>query len=416
MNDIDDDLRPFLDAAEAELAEVRVLRRELHRNPELGLDLPDTQAAVCGALEGLGLDVSLGDRLSSVVADLDSGRPGPTILLRGDMDALPLQESTGLDFASIHDGRMHACGHDAHTAMLVGAARLLAARRDELVGRVRFMFQPGEEGDAGAALMIAEGVLEGVDAAFALHVAPNLRSGTVAWREGAMLAAADEIDLRILGRGGHASTPQWAVDPVPVAAEIVLALQSMITRTVDVFTPAVLTVSRISAGTTHNVIPEVAELEGTIRTVDEEVRHAVWQRVRTVAEGVAGAHGCTAEVKVREGYPVAVNDADMARFVARTAAGLLGGRHVVRSPAPVMGAEDFSYVQQEVPGALVFLGACPPEHPNPFAAPACHSNRMVLDEAAMAVGVALHAAVACRYLRSEGIIDRPDGLASRAPA
>jgi hippurate hydrolase len=415
MTDIDDDLRPFLDAAEAELAEVQVLRRELHRNPELGLDLPDTQAAVRGALEGLGLEVTLGERLSSVVADLDTGRPGPTVLLRADMDALPLQEGTGLDFASVRDGRMHACGHDAHTAMLVGAARVLSARRDELVGRVRFMFQPGEEGDAGAALMIAEGVLEGVDAAFALHVAPNLRSGTVAWRAGAMLAAADEIDLRICGRGGHASTPQWAVDPVPVAAEIVLALQSMITRTVDVFTPAVLTVSRISAGTTHNVIPEVAELEGTIRTVDEDVRHALWERVRTVAEGVAGAHGCTAVVTVRKGYPVAVNDAGMARFVARTAAALLGERQVVRAPAPVMGAEDFSYVQQKVPGALVFLGACPPEHRNPFAAPACHSNRMVLDEAAMASGVALHVAVATRYLGSGGTAGRADEPVAEVP-
>jgi hippurate hydrolase len=402
VNLTDDQVRDLTYAAEAELAEVRALRRDIHRNPELGLDLPRTQATVRDALDGLGLELRLGDGLSSVVADLDSGRPGPTVLLRADMDALPMQESTGLEFASRHDGRMHACGHDAHTSMLVGAARMLVARRDELIGRVRFMFQPGEEGDAGAALMIREGVLDGVDAAFALHVAPNLRSGTVAWREGAMLAAADEFEIHVLGRGGHASTPQWAVDPVPVAAEIVLGLQSMVTRTVDVFTPAVLTVARLSAGTTHNVIPEVAEMEGTIRTVDEHVRHALWQRLATLADGIAAAHGCSAEVTVREGYPVAVNDDGLARFVASTAAAVVGERSVVRAPAPVMGAEDFSYVMQKVPGVLVFLGACPPEHRDPFAAPACHSNRMVLDEDAMVAGMALHAAVAIGYLRGGG--------------
>jgi hippurate hydrolase len=400
-----DHVREMLGEAESQLPEVRALRRAIHRAPELGLELPVTQAAVADALEGLGLELRLGSRLSSVVADLDSGRPGPTVLLRADMDALPMQESTGLEFASLHDGRMHACGHDAHTAMLVGAARMLAARRDELVGRVRFMFQPGEEGDAGAAVMIAEGALDGVDAAFALHVAPNLRSGTVAWREGAMLAAADEFEIRVLGRGGHASTPQWAVDPVPVAAEIVLALQSMVTRTVDVFTPAVLTVARLSAGTTHNVIPEVAELEGTIRTVDEAVRTSLWQRLTTVADGVAAAHGCRAEVAVRKGYPVAVNDRHLARFVASTAAAVVGERRVLRAPAPVMGAEDFSYVMQEVPGVLVFLGVCPPEHPDPFSAPACHSNRMVLDEEAMTSGMALHAAVATRFLLGGGSLD-----------
>jgi hippurate hydrolase len=217
-------LQAIRDAAVAGLPEVRALRRDLHREPELGLDLPHTQAAVVAALDGLGLDLRLGEGLTSVVADLDSGRPGPTVLLRADMDALPLQEGTGLEFASTREGRMHACGHDAHTAMLVGAARVLVARREELVGRVRFMFQPGEEGSAGAAVMISEGVLDGVDAAFALHVAPNLYSGWVAWREGPMLAAADEFEITIRGRGGHASTPQWATDPVPVAAETVLAL------------------------------------------------------------------------------------------------------------------------------------------------------------------------------------------------
>jgi amidohydrolase len=388
--------------AEDLLPDLVELRRALHRHPELGLQLPRTQAEVLAALDGLPLEVRTGDALSSVVADLDGGRPGPTILLRGDMDALPMPEDTGLEFASGVEGTMHACGHDAHTAMLVGAARLLAARRDELPGRVRFMFQPGEEGDGGAVHMIGEGVLDGVDGAFALHVAPNLWTGMVAHRPGPVLASADTLHITVSGRGGHASTPHWAADPVPVACELVLALQSMITRTVDVFDPAVLTIAQIDAGTTDNVIPESARLTGTLRAVSERTRHAVWERIRTVADGVAAAHGCTAEVRIVEGYPVTVNHAGFESFAAEVVTDLLGAGRVVEMPAPVMGAEDFSFVLQRVPGAMFILGVCPPEHPNPFEAPACHSNRMVLHEDAMATGVAVHAAVATSFLERGG--------------
>jgi len=374
------------------------LRRQLHLHPELGLELPRTQAAVVEQLEALGLSVRTGDRLSSVVADIEGGRPGPTVLLRGDMDALPMPEDTGLDFASQVDGTMHACGHDAHTAMLVGAARLLVANKDQLPGRVRLMFQPGEEGPGGAPLMIREGVLDGVDAAFALHVAPNLWSGMVAWKAGPVMASADVVEIKVLGRGGHASTPHWAVDPVPVACEIVLALQQMITRTVDVFDPAVLTVAQLEAGTTDNVIPESARLVGTLRAVSERTRHDVWERISQVADGIAAAHGCTASVEIAQGYPVTHNDPGFASFASGVAAELLGDGRVVEMPAPVMGAEDFSYVLQNVPGAMLYLGVCPPEHENPFVAPACHSNRMVLHEDAMTTGVALHAAVATAYL------------------
>ncbi len=383
------------------------LRRTLHRHPELGLDLPHTQAAVVDALEGLGLSVSVGEGLSSVVADLDGGSPGPTILLRGDMDALPMPEDTGLDFASELPGVMHACGHDAHTAMLVGAARLLSGVRDRLAGRVRFMFQPGEEGSGGAALMIDQGVLDGVDAAFAMHVAPNVPSGLIAWKPGPAMASADVIEIRITGRGGHASTPHWAADPVPVACEVVLALQSMVTRTVDVFDPAVLTIAKIRAGTTDNVIPEHASLTGTLRAVSERTRHAMWERIGTVADGIAAAHGCTAELQIVEGYPVTVNDAKFAAFAASVVDSTFGPGHSYEMPSPVMGAEDFSYVLQHVPGAMLFLGVCPPEHPEPFSAPACHSNRMVLHEGAMADGIALHAAVATTFLERKGDISRP---------
>ncbi|MFN7148127.1 MAG: M20 family metallopeptidase [Microthrixaceae bacterium] len=401
MSTLTDDL---LGSARDLLPEVVELRRTLHRHPELGLDLPRTQAAVLDALDGLGLELTVGERLSSVVADLDGGRRGPTILLRGDMDALPMPEDTGLDFASTVDNTMHACGHDAHTAMLVGAARLLAARREELAGRVRFMFQPGEEGSGGAAIMIDDGVLDGVDGAFAIHVAPNVPAGIVAWKPGAAMASADEIEIVVTGRGGHASTPQWAADPVPATCELVLALQSMITRTVDVFDPAVLTVAQVTAGTTHNVIPETARLYGTLRAVSERTRHAVWERIHTVADGVAAAHGCTAQVDIVKGYPVTTNDAQFAAFAAGVVDERLGLGRSFQMPSPVMGAEDFSYVLQKVPGAMVFLGVCPPDHADPFSAPACHSNRMILHEDVMADGIALHAAIATTFLERRGDI------------
>lgn len=406
MGDVGTGNRDPMEEARAVLPGVIELRREMHLHPELGLELPRTQAAVLRSLEGLGLEVRTGSSLSSVVADLHGGAgDGPTILLRGDMDALPMPEDTGLDFASTVDGAMHACGHDAHTAMLVGAARILAAQRGQLAGRVRFMFQPGEEGPGGAAHMVGEGVLDGVDAAFALHVAPNMFSDFVVHRAGAALASADVVEITVTGRGGHASTPHWATDPVPVGCEIVLALQSMITRTVNVFDPAVLTIAKLRAGTTDNVIPESATLTGTLRAVSELTRHAVWDGIGRVVEGVASAHGCTATVDIVEGYPVTVNDGTFTAWASDVVAGVVGVDRVVEMPSPVMGAEDFSYVLQKVPGAMFFLGVCPPENPNPFEAPACHSNRMVLNEDAMATGVAVHAGVARAYLAAGGLID-----------
>ncbi len=397
LEDLQPALSDLLSAAQDQLPEIVALRRRIHQEPELGLELPLTQAAVLESLDGLGLEVSIGTGLSSVVADLDTGRAGPTILLRGDMDALPMHEDTGVEFKSRHDDRMHSCGHDAHTAMLVGAAKLLVDNRVDLCGRVRFMFQPGEEHDGGAALMIDEGVLDGVDAAFAIHVAPNLFPGLIASRPGPLLAAADEFHIRIIGKGGHASTPHWATDPIPVACEIVTALQAMITRSVDAFNPAVLTVAQISAGTTHNVIPETARLSGTLRTVDESVRHDVWTSIKRVAEGVASAHGCDVEVNIAEGYPVTTNNQGFVEFAQKATEAAIGQGKFFQIPAPVMGAEDFSYVLNRIPGAMVFLGACPAENPDPFSAPSCHSNRMILDEPSMAAGIAVHAAVAVAF-------------------
>jgi amidohydrolase len=394
------------------LDEVVALRREIHRDPELGLDLPRTQARVLRALDGLPLTVSTGIRQTSVVADLVGARPGPTVLLRADMDALPMPEDTGLDFASTVGGAMHACGHDAHTAMLVGAAKVLSRRTDQLAGRVRFLFQPGEEGAGGARIAIEEGVLDGAEGepvswAFAIHQSPSFPAGLVATRAGALLASADEFEVVVRGRGGHASMPHDAKDPIPVACEIVQALQTWVTRRVDVFDPAVITVGRIAAGTATNVIPETAVLEGTIRTVSAATRDRARAAIGHVAEHVAAAHEMDAEATLRPGYPVTVNDDGAAAEVLATAAWLCGagasdgdardarGIHVL--PAPFMGAEDFSYVLERVPGAMAFLGTRPAGVRRAEAAPN-HSNRMVLDEPSLAVGVGLYAAAALRHL------------------
>ncbi|MDG2112401.1 MAG: M20 family metallopeptidase [Actinomycetota bacterium] len=377
------------------------LRRDLHAHPELGLDLPRTQGAVLDRLAGIeGVEVSTGSATSSVVVDLVTG-DGPTLLLRGDMDALPMHEDTGLDFASTVDGRMHACGHDAHTSMLLGAVHSLAGARERFSGRVRFMFQPGEEGHAGAAVMIDEGVLDGVDAAFALHITPNMPTGWVASRAGAMLASADSFTVTVRGRGGHASMPHQACDPVPIAAEIVIALQTMVTRTINAFDPAVLTVARIESGTTSNVIPETATMEGTIRAVSEATRSEVMTGIQQVAEGIAAAHGATAEVEIDAGYPVTINHAGFAGFAAEVIDEIESVDAYVEAPAPVMGAEDFSYVLQQVPGSMAFLGVCPPDLAF-HEAPACHSNRMMLHEPAMAIGVDVHTAVALAFFADPG--------------
>jgi amidohydrolase len=393
-------MEQLLDAAGTVFAETVDLRRRIHAEPELGLDLPKTQAAILAELDGLGLDVQTGTAVSSVVADLKGDRAGATLLLRADMDALPMPEDTGLEYASTVDGAMHACGHDAHVAMLIGAARVLAARREELPGTVRFVFQPGEEGFAGARTMIEEGMLDGphVDAAFALHVAPNLPSGSIWTRGGALMASADVIDIRITGKGGHASTPYLARDPIPVAAEIVQSLQAFVTRRIDAFDPVVVTITYIRAGTTTNVIPEHVHLRGTVRAVSPSGRRRALEGVERVSEGIASAHEMDAAVLVEPGYPPTINDEAFANFALEVAGDLLGAQNASRMPAPVMGAEDFSYVLEQRPGALAFLGVCP-TGVRPSDAHACHSNRMTIDEDAMRTGIAVHCAVAERFLQ-----------------
>jgi hippurate hydrolase len=386
----------LLHSAHAVHDDVVSLRRRIHAYPELGLDLPVTQAAILEFLAELPLEVTTGDALSSVTAVLDTGRKGPTVLLRADMDALPMHEDTGLDFASTIPMTMHACGHDSHVAMLAGAAQVLCERRDQLTGKVAFMFQPGEEGHHGARFMLDEGMLAitgDVDLAFAIHQSPNFPSGSVATRAGTLLASVDDFVITVKGKGGHASMPHQALDPIPVACEIVMAIQTMVTRRLDVFNPGVVTVARISAGTTSNVIPEVAEIEGTMRSVSARTRKLLQEQIVQVARGVGAAHGAQVDVEVEIGFPVTVNDAASSSYVAEVASELVGPAAVFDLESPIMGAEDFSYVLEQVPGAMAFLGTRPVGVAPVDVAPN-HSNRMMLDEDAMDVGVALYAAVA----------------------
>ncbi|HSL34822.1 MAG TPA: M20 family metallopeptidase [Candidatus Limnocylindrales bacterium] len=394
-----------LAAARAIQDDVVALRRRMHRHPEIGLELPWTQNLVVEELRRLGLEPRLGGAVTSVTATIEGAQPGPSILLRADMDALPVHEETGLDFASEVDGAMHACGHDTHVAMLLGAARLLLERRDELAGRVLLMFQPGEEGLGGARVMLDEGLLDlptdggfgPVTGAFAIHTMNRFRGGTIRIRGGAQLASSDVLRITVRGRGGHASAPHLALDPIVVAAEIITALQTAVTRRVNPFDPAVVTIAQVIAGTTSNIVPETAFLHGTYRAVSARTRDLVKQLVHQVPEGIAAAHGATAEVSIEPGYPVTVNDAAFAAFVRGVATELVGEEAATPLEAPIMGAEDFSYVLEQVPGAMAFLGGLRPGE-EPGIAPDNHSDKVVFDEDVMPIGVALHVAVARRHL------------------
>lgn len=393
-----DDL--WLQGARALLPQAIELRRRIHRRPELGLRLPHTTQAVREALAGLDLDIVEGKQTSGLIATLRGGQAGPTILLRGDMDALPLHEHTQLEFKSEIDGRMHACGHDAHVAMLASAAHLLHEHKDRLAGTVKFMFQPGEEGYFGARHMIEEGMLDrhpAPDAAFAIHISPNHATGTITTRPGPLMASADRVRITITGQGGHASMPHMSRDPVPVACEIVQSLQTYITRRVNVFDPAVLTIGQITAGSAANVIPESAELYGTLRTLSSATRRDAHAAIERIACKICEAHEMRAELELEHGYPQVMNDAPFTDFVRRCAQDLFGAQAFRELESPLMASEDFAYVLQKVPGCLAYLGVAPPGV-EPETAHACHSNKMLLDETSMAHGIALHAAVAARYL------------------
>jgi amidohydrolase len=400
---LQDRLRDDVRELEPDMAE---LRHRLHRRPEIGLDLPETQRAVLGALDGLPLEISTGASCTSVTAVLRGtasvSGPAPAVLLRGDMDALPVQEGTGVEFASTVDGVMHACGHDLHTAMLVGAARLLSAHRDALPGDVVFMFQPGEEGWDGAGRMLAEGVLDAagrrVSRAYGIHViAGKLPRGQFTTRPGTMMASSDALMVTVNGTGGHGSAPHRAKDPVTVAAEMVTSLQTMVTRQFDVFDPVVVTVGSFHAGTRRNIIPAQATFEATIRTFSAAARERVEAASVRLCEAIAAAHGLDADVRFVTEYPVTVNDTEQAAFASGVVADVFGDGRFRPMATPDAGAEDFSRVLEEVPGCYLFLGACP--HDDHDGAQDNHSPSALFDDSVLGDGCLLHASLAIRALR-----------------
>lgn len=367
-------------------------RRHLHANPELSFHEVETSRFVEETLRSFeGLELSR-PAPTAVVATLRGARPGNVLALRADMDALPIQEETGLDFASTRPGVMHACGHDCHTAILLGAAKTLTGRREELAGEVRFVFQHAEEKPPGGARQLVDaGVMEGVDLVLGAHVASMKEIGKVGCRPGPIAAAADTFSAEIRGRGGHAAAPHRALDPVVVAAQVVTNLQHLVSRTVDPLRSAVVSVTRFHAGTADNIVPEAVELGGTVRTFDAEVRGAVREGMERIFRGVTEAHGATYTLDYVEGYAAVVNDEGAAELVQAAAREELG-EDVIMDAEPIMGGEDFSAYLDKAPGAFFWVGA---GHENAIPH---HHPRFVVDEAALRPGIAVFVRSALDYL------------------
>ena len=391
----------FLAEAQEIQDELATLRRRFHQEPEIGLDLPKTQAKILAALDGLGLEVTTGKSLSSVTAVLRGSKSDKTVLLRADMDALPVTELADLPYKSQIDGAMHACGHDLHVSMLIGAAKLLVKNKSQLNGDVVFMFQPGEEGFDGAGHMIKEGVLTAsgrkADATYGIHVSSSSTpTGAFTTKGGTMMASADEIHVTVLGMGGHGSQPHTAKDPIPVAAEMVSALQLMITRSFDAFDPVVITVGQFHAGTKANIIPDTAEFQATIRTFSPENRVRIKTEAVRLCTSIAEGYGLKADVKVVEQYPVTVNNDSHAQFVGKVAAELFGKDAYMDMPHPIAGAEDYSRVLEAVPGSYMFLGASVDE--DFMNSEVNHSPRAMFDDSVLYRGTAMLSELAVRSL------------------
>jgi amidohydrolase len=363
------------------------LRRDIHREPELGFDTEKTAGKVLAALEGLPLDVETGVAENGIVATLEGKVDGPTVALRADMDALPILEDTGLPFASETEGKMHACGHDGHTSMLVGAAHALSGMRDRLGGSVKFVFQPAEEGGGGGKVMVDEGVAEDVSSIFALHLWPGLPFGKVATKAGPIMAAADAFEMEVRATGSHGAMPHLGSDAIAIAAQIVTALQTIVSREVDPVEPAVLTVGEIGAGTAFNVIPDRAHLGGTVRTLNADLRQKMPGRMEDLARGIAQGMRGDVALDYTFSYPVTVNDEAAANLALDVAEGLLGRESVVELTGPSMGAEDFSYFLEHLPGAFIWLGIGED-------ASGLHTPKFAFDEDILLRGSALLAALA----------------------
>lgn len=380
------------DLIQNHMADLICLRHEIHQNPELGYQEHGTAKRVVAALDGIeGLDIRTGVAETGVVVTLGADRPGPMVALRADMDALAIQETSGLPYASATDGKMHACGHDGHTTCLVGAVRVLSAIRDELAGPVRFVFQPAEEGGGGGGRMCDEGVLDGVKAIFGLHGWPYLPQGELGVRSGPFLASSDRFRIVVDGQGAHAAFPHQGVDPIPIAAQIVLGLQTIASRQTDPLDAVVVTVAQIHGGTADNIIPAQIELRGTLRSLQAGTRRSAMDQIERIATQIAAAHQARAQVTITEGTPVLAND--------RIAAGF--GQQVASTASltpvdidPVMGGEDFAFYAERIPAAFFALGVRPPDRDS---YPALHQPDYDFPDAAIATGVAMHVQLARRF-------------------
>ena len=396
-------MEPIWTLCAAMQEEIVALRRRLHQVPELGTRLPKTQALICETLEHWGIPYQKGTLDTSVFGTIQGGAPGKTVLLRADVDALPIQEETGLPFSSCHPGIMHACGHDAHGAMLLGAVKALFDRREELRGNVRFLFQTSEEDGHGAKNAIAEGILSGVDAVFGMHagsiLGPEIPSGTVTAAPGCCMASTDRFVLRVRGVGCHGSTPEKGVDPISIAAHIIIALQEILARELPAAKIAVVTLGQIHGGAAYNIIPDEVVLEGTLRCVEQSVRDHVLQRITDIAQGEAALFRGSCQVEIHPFAPPVISDIALAALAADAARDVLGSEWVRDSlAASNMGGEDFAFYLDRVPGCYFFFSTADPEKGTCLPH---HSPRFTMDESVFWKGSAVFAAIARRFLNGD---------------
>ncbi|RJP71391.1 MAG: amidohydrolase [Candidatus Abyssobacteria bacterium SURF_17] len=386
--------------AEKVLSDVIRIRREFHSYPELSFQEFRTSEKIAACLDDLGLEVRRNVATTGVVGLVRGREKGRTIALRADMDALPVEENTGLPFASRNAGVMHACGHDGHMAMLLGAAMVLANLRERIRGSVKFIFQPGEEGYAGARQMIEEGVLDEeprIEAAFALHLDPLVPSNTLCIRKGPIMACADVFMLSIIGKGGHGALPHKSVDPILVSGHVITALQAVASRQVNPMEAVVLSICTIHAGTAMSIIPERVEMSGTVRLFDAKLRESMPSMMEEIIRGVTAAFGATYDFAYVPGYPATINDGKFTEMVRSVAQEILGPGRIWELERPRMPSEDFSYFLERVPGTFALLGVRPTDRePVPS-----HNSKYAIDEAGLLAGVKLHAAVALRFLGAE---------------
>lgn len=380
-----------IDVPTTVVRDVIEIRRDLHRHPELGFEEVRTAGIVADRLKRLGFDVRSKIAQTGVVGILRTGRPGRTVLLRADMDALPLEERSGVDYASCIAGKMHACGHDGHVAILLGAAGMLMERREQLCGTIVLCFQPAEEGKGGAKAMIDAGLLDDphVDRVYGLHLLSQAPCGIVRVRPGPVMASSDSIEITIHGRGGHGAAPHETIDPIVTAAHFVTQVQSVVSRAIEPIEPAVVTIGAISGGTIHNVIPDDVRMLGTVRAFSSDVRNRMEPRIEAILRGCCEAHGASYDFSYQRRYPVTSNNPAEAAYVRALAARTLGEERVGEM-TPTMGAEDFSFMLERRPGCFFFLGTRSDERTS---APH-HNARFAIDEAALETGVRMMVALA----------------------